>query len=419
MSGTIDKAYAVLQDGKAASIPTDAEPPPALVAQSGDADPGCFPNVAYNGWSRRKTAITGLLLIGAVAALLVARAAFRRAISNTEHPSFAAGQALESAARIPGGEEIRILAGYSGPAFVDSFGRTWLGDRYYDGGRPYKAPDLAVRGTLDPEMYQTAREGNFRYDIPLKPGVYELHLHFAEQVYGLSNPMLGGDGDRVFGVRANGERLLSGFDLVMDAGGPALADERVFTDISPAEDGRLHLQFAGVRSGAILTGIDLLPGLHGKMRPVRILAGGSFHTDKRGQVWGPDRYFRGGRISRHRRGIQGTQEPGLYATERSGNLTYSIPVANGTYTVTLRFSENYFGQGKVEHEDLGRRVFDVHCNGIALLQNFDILREAGAGSRAVDRSFRRLKPNAQGKLIISFVPVIDYPVLNAIEVVSQ
>jgi hypothetical protein len=29
----------------------------------------------------------------------------------------------------------------------------------------------------------TAREGDFRYHIPLRPGIHELHLHFAETVH--------------------------------------------------------------------------------------------------------------------------------------------------------------------------------------------------------------------------------------------
>jgi hypothetical protein len=32
------------------------------------------------------------------------------------------------------------------------------------------------------------------------------------------------------------------------------------------------------------------------------------------------------------------------------------------------------------------------------------------------QTFRRLKPNAQGKLALSFVPVKDYAMVNAIEV---
>ena len=56
------------------------------------------------------------------------------------------------------------------------------------------------------------------------------------------------------------------------------------------------------------------------------------------------------------------------------------------------------------------------CNGEALLRNFDVFRQAGGGKRETIQTFRRLKPNAQGKLVLSFVPVKDYAMVNALEI---
>ena len=64
----------------------------------------------------------------------------------------------------------------------------------------------------------------------------------------------------------------------------------------------------------------------------------------------------------------------------------------------------------------GSRIFDVYCNGVALLRNFDIFKEAGGSLKALDKTFHNLEPNAEGKLLLTFVPVRDYACLNAVEV---
>jgi hypothetical protein len=64
-------------------------------------------------------------------------------------------------------------------------------------------------------------------------------------------------------------------------------------------------------------------------------------------------------------------------------------------------------------------VFDVYCNGMVLLKNFDVFKEAGMACRAVRKTFHGLKPNAQGKLVLSFVPVVDYATVRAIEVEDE
>src|ERR1039458_5088035 len=91
------------------------------------------------------------------------------------------------------GEEIRICTGSAAPRFIDSVGRVWANDCYFTGGISISRPDRHIIGTLNPAMYRVGREGDFRYDIPLKPGVYELHLHFAEIVYGEDNAESAGD----------------------------------------------------------------------------------------------------------------------------------------------------------------------------------------------------------------------------------
>jgi hypothetical protein len=64
-------------------------------------------------------------------------------------------------------------------------------------------------------------------------------------------------------------------------------------------------------------------------------------------------------------------------------------------------------------------VFDVYCNGTAILRNFDILKEARVPNRGIVETIHGLKANAQGKLVLWFVPVVDYATVRSIEVVDE
>jgi hypothetical protein len=90
----------------------------------------------------------------------------------------------------------------------------------------------------------------------------------------------------------------------------------------------------------------------------------------------------------------------------------------------LRFAESTFGfdpiAGVTRYTQRDRnRFFDVYCNGTALLRDFDVLKESGGRNRAMVSVFRGLKPNAQGKLVLSFVPVTTQGAVRAIEVVDD
>jgi hypothetical protein len=317
----------------------------------------------------------------------------------------------------PAGEDVRILAGAS-RSYIDRFGHTWQSDRYFTGGTADALPHHVILGTGDPLMYRNRRDGAFHYDIPLKPGAYELRLHFAETFFGESNVAGGGETSRLFTVAVNGTPILDGVDVIADAG-PNVADIRVFKDIHPAPDGLLHLDFRPVINVAFLNAIEIMPGLQGRLRPIRIIAQEQPFTDKKGRTWNADRFFRGGQLAVRQQAVLNTAEPELYHGERFGNLTYAIPVAPGRYAVILHFAETWFGPDKPQHGGVGSRIFDLLCNGVALAQAFDIFKEAGGGDRALERVFHGLEPNSQGKLILSFVPIHNYPCVDAIEVIDE
>jgi Malectin domain len=361
----------------------------------------------------------GFLAIGVISAIVAGAVAAvlwsdRDRYANTDGTPQAPSSSTSSFAT---GPEMRIRCGYSRPIFKDAEGNVWTGDRYFTGGGAIELPAQHIARTRNPELYLTARTGFFSYKIPLAPGTYELRLHFAETTYSPASSLGGGENSRVFDVQLNGSPLLRQFDIVSDAGANT-ADVRVFRDISPSGDGYLHLDFAASLGLPIINAIEIVPGLPHRLRPIRMVAQNSFFVDKSGNLWMPDTYYSSGQLAADRVVIGGTPEPGLYAGERYGNFNYALPVDKGNYKLTLYFSEKYWGLNVSKTGGKGSRVFDVFCNGIALTRNLDILEAVGSG-RALVKTYHSLRPDAQGKLIVSFVPDVNYASVDAVEVEEE
>jgi hypothetical protein len=320
---------------------------------------------------------------------------------------------------VAGGPEVRILAGYTKDKYIDRRGKVWFGDRYYTGGEAVTIPSTFIARTQDPLLFQNYRSGEFSYDVPLRPGTYELRLYFCETHFGPGTLEGGGESSRIFVIEINNNLLPDLFDPISAAGGSFTAYVRVFKDVHPAPDGYLHLKFKKSRDVPLLNALEITPGEPGRLLPIRIVAQENSFTDQNGRVWDPDSYFSGGRLARHKGPVQGTQDPDLYVGERFGNFNYAIPVAPGKYTVKLYFAETYFGKQNSDPAGVGARVFDVYGNGVALLRNFDIFKEAGGENRALVKTFTGLEPTHGGLITLSFVPVNNYACLNAIEVLAE
>lgn len=364
-----------------------------------------------------------LAVIAGLVIVLVTLAT-RKSGSLPEAMSPGAPKRAGVAAVLPIGENsaeqpVRIIAGYNKAQYVDRAGHVWLGDRDFDGGAPGTQSQTYFARTLDPTLFRTMRLGDFSYNIPLHPGNYELRLYFAETTYGPDTLSGGGEGSRTFTVAANGKTILNLFDVLCDAKGDDIGDVRVFKDITPGADGYLHLAFKGSVSDPFIDAIEVTPAPRGKINPVRITAQEDCFTDHSGNFWSADRYFMGGRLVMRKLPVSNTLDPGLYSGERFGNFSYAIPVADGKYQLTLRFAETYFGPHNLGGGGAGSRLFNVYCNGVALLKNFDIYKQSGGENRALEETFTGLKPNSQGKLTLEFVPVVNYASINAIEVVDE
>src|SRR5215472_8547060 len=352
---------------------------------------------------RRLGWLTAAILLAAVAGLALWFRNLRGRTSGVARPP--------QSAVATGGDSVRILAGLASGDYIDRFGTTWASDAYFSGGTATSVRYYSLAFAGDPAIYQHARGGeNFAYDIPLRPGVYEMRLLFAESAEVAIQGSVG-EGARSFHVTANGTQILPPLDghhmreldVVADAGGTNTADVKVFKDISPAADGKLHLRFTGRKNGALLNGIEIVPGVKGRIKPLRWRAGETPYSDHDGNLWLADRYFQGGRFSRFHAVVAHTPDPGLYESERFGSFQYSIPVpSGGSYTVRLYFAENYFGGWAAPASP--PRLFSVYANHAPLLRDFDLSREAGGAVTAVSRTFRGIKPNSFDKIVLSFEP---------------
>ena len=164
----------------------------------------------------------------------------------------------------------------------------WGGDRYFTGGDAVELKLPYIQGAADITLYRTARTGDFSYDIPVRPGNYELRLHFVETIFGPGTFASRGESSRVFSVFLNGQPLLVDFDVLSEAGGAFRAFTRVFKGVSPGSDGMVHLKFVREFDQPIVNAIELVPETGGRMNPVRIVMQANSYVDHAGGVWSAD-----------------------------------------------------------------------------------------------------------------------------------
>jgi len=305
------------------------------------------------------------------------------------------------------GAEIHALIGGDREAYVDRSGLSWRSDRFCAGGTSFSVTGHTIQGTEDSSLFSSGRRGVFHCKYPVPPGVYEVHLLFAE-----TSALQEASRNVAFSINGGPPENV---DVVDDAGGDDIATTKVLTDVAPTIDGTIHLDFTSPE--AFANAVEILPGSPHRLLPVRIVVGHSPYRDSTGNVWLSDRYFFGGRLSSFGGDLSKVTDGRLYEWHRFGHFHYVIPVATGKYTVKLYFMEHWFGVQNGGIGGVGSRVFDVSCNGSMLLKRFDIFREAG--SSPLIKSFPHIEPTPQGKIEIYFTPDVNYPSISAIEVIPE
>jgi hypothetical protein len=309
--------------------------------------------------------------------------------------------------------EVRLMSGYNGSDIIDSAGARWTSDRFFSGGGALPNIGRVVMRTSRPFLYANLRNGEFAYNIPLQSDVYEMRLFFV------SAARVGEERLANFNVLLNGQPLLTSYDVYASTQSVNYADEVVFKDVSPDRDGFVKLWFVNVMDTPLLNALEIVPGIPGKLRPIRIITQPMSFVDHKGQRWRADDYFLGGIRSRAVHRVSGTEDPELFGAERYGHFSYAIPVdTRGRYTVVLHFAELYFGPQLPGGGGPGSRIFHVYCNGKTLLEDFDVYKEAGS-QRVITKTFRNIRPSAQGKINLTFEPVVNNATVSGIEVLDE
>ena len=302
---------------------------------------------------------------------------------------------------------IRALMGAGRQPYVDHSGITWVTGNYCQGGANVIVPPQTIAGTEDAPLYFGGVRGIAHCVFPVTQKLYELHFHFAETS---DLP----PATRVASLSINAGPAF-GIDVVDSAGGDGIATSTVVTGVAPENDGSIHIDFTSEVS--LLNAMEILPARAANLLPVRIVVSPRPYVDSANQFWASDRYFSGGR---HGLPPESAKQGnlGLYESDRIGRFRYSIPaVPMDHYTVRLYFREPWFGKENGGSGGPGSRVFDVACNGELLMKNFDIL--ATAGSAPVVKTFNNIQASADGRVELSFLPVVNYAVVNAIEVLPE
>jgi len=303
---------------------------------------------------------------------------------------------------------IHALMGGDRAPYVDHSGNIWSTANYCQGGTNVNIAAQRIEGTEDAPIYLGGVRGIAHCIFPVTPGMYELHFLFAETsdlptATRLSTIAI--DTSPAFNV-----------DVVDDAEGHNIATSKIITGIAPENDGAIHLDF--VSEVSLLNAVEILPAPSTSQLPVRIVASSTPFTDDARQVWVSDRYFIGGRHGLPPKGAN-ISELGIYQSDRVGRFRYNIPaVPLARYRVRLYFREPWFGKENGGNGGPGSRVFDVACNGVLLMKNFDILAEGN--SKPIVKTFDVQASaggrSSGGRIELYFMPVVNYPVVNAIEV---
>jgi endoglucanase Acf2 len=312
----------------------------------------------------------------------------------------------------------------------------FVADADYSGGSTANISNAidtsGVTNAAPQYVYQSYRYGNFTYTIPnLTPGAsYPIRLDFAE-TYWTAN------GKRVFNVTANGQTVLSNYDIFAAAGAEYKA---VATQITATADsgGKIALQFISVTDNAQVNGIEVaganstnpttptptptvVPTIVPTITPTSPPVTGGVQINAGGAASSPfvaDTDYSGGAIvtSTNAIDISGVTNPApqaVYQSNRYGTFSYTVPnlTAGASYTVRLHFAETYWTVA-------GKRTFNVSLNGQQVLTNFDIVGAAGAANKAVVKQFTTTA-DSSGKVTLQFTTVIDNAQVNGIEVLPS
>ncbi len=142
-----------------------------------------------------------------------------------------------------------------------------------------------------------------------------------------------------------------------------------------------------------------------------INAGGPTYTALDGTAYLASTGFAGATASSTATNISNTPDVALYQTHLFGTFTWAQPVPNGSYTLILRFSENW-----ANATSQGKRLFSVDVEGRRRITNLDLFVEAPGQYHAHDVALP--VTIFDGELNLAFTPTVNNGLISAIVLLS-
>ncbi|MEM7431889.1 MAG: family 16 glycosylhydrolase [Pseudomonadota bacterium] len=109
-----------------------------------------------------------------------------------------------------------------------------------------------VKGSQDPELYRTYREGDIVIDVAVANATYDVTFHFAE-------PADIGGGERVFDAFAEGQRVIDDLDVMAFRDGKVYSALTVTVPNVEVTDGELNIYFEASAGEPVLSALVVMP----------------------------------------------------------------------------------------------------------------------------------------------------------------
>lgn len=137
-----------------------------------------------------------------------------------------------------------------------------------------------------------------------------------------------------------------------------------------------------------------------------INVGGEGEAIAYGDIWfQADNYASAGDINRTEDVVTGADGSDVYSSERFGDYSYAIPLANGDYTIQ-------FGMVEIFQTAVGARSFDVEVEGSQLISGLDIYDSVGHDQVLFSDEFDITITD--GRLDIEVISIVDNATLSSI-----
>ncbi|GIV33216.1 MAG: hypothetical protein KatS3mg031_0751 [Chitinophagales bacterium] len=160
-------------------------------------------------------------------------------------------------------QPLPVFVNCGGPQYLSLDGDTFKADNYYS------TPSFAytnnsipdIQNTGDDPLFRTERyAGTLSYNIPVRNGIYNIKIYFAEIYYGATGgaPLNGGPGKRIFNIYVEDSLVKAGYDIWVAAGGAEKAVIETFNNVS-INDSFVNIRLAAVVGNAKLSAIAIIP----------------------------------------------------------------------------------------------------------------------------------------------------------------